>query len=64
MPPEVVKAWITAISPALAQPAIQKRLADLGSEVRPMSPEEFTMFMQDEETRLKALAAKGVLKGE
>jgi tripartite-type tricarboxylate transporter receptor subunit TctC len=63
-PPEVVKALSTAISHALAQPAIQKRLAELGSEVRPMSPEEFTKFMQDEETRLKALAAKGVLKGE
>jgi tripartite-type tricarboxylate transporter receptor subunit TctC len=63
-PPEVVKALSTAISRALAQPAIQKRLADLGSEVRPMSPEEFAKFMQGEETRLKALAAKGVLKGE
>jgi len=63
-PPEVVKALGTAISHALAQPAIQKRLAELGSEIRPMSPEEFTKFMQDEEARLKALAAKGVLKGE
>ncbi len=63
-PPEVVKALSTAISHALAQPAIQKRLAELGSEVRPMSPEEFTKFMQDEEARLKALAAKGVLKAE
>jgi hypothetical protein len=29
-----------------------------------MSPDDFTKFMQDEETRLKALAAKGVLRGE
>ena len=63
-PPEVVRALSTAIGHALAQPAVQKRLAELGSEIRPMSPEEFTRFMQDEELRLKALAAKGVLKGE
>jgi tripartite-type tricarboxylate transporter receptor subunit TctC len=63
-PQDVVKVLSAAISRALTQPAIQKRLAELGSETRPMSPEEFTKFMQDEETRLKALAAKGVLKGE
>jgi tripartite-type tricarboxylate transporter receptor subunit TctC len=63
-PPEVVKALSTAIAHALAQPAIPKRVAELGAEIRPMSPEEFTRFMQDEETRLKALAAKGVLKTE
>ncbi|HUL56748.1 MAG TPA: tripartite tricarboxylate transporter substrate binding protein [Usitatibacter sp.] len=62
-PPEVVNALNVAIGHALAQPAIQKRIAEMGSEIRPMSPGEFTKFMQDEETRLKALAARGVLKG-
>jgi len=62
-PPEVVKVLNAAIGHALAQPAIQKRLAELGSEIRPMSSEEFTKFMQEEEARLKALAARGVLKG-
>jgi tripartite-type tricarboxylate transporter receptor subunit TctC len=62
--PEIVQALGKAIGQALAQPAVQKRLAELGSEVRPMSPSEFTRFMQEEETRLQALAAKGVLKGE
>ena len=63
-PPEVVKTLNASINKALAQPAIQKRLAELGSEIRPMSPADFARFMQDEEARLKAIAAKGVLKGE
>ena len=63
-PPAIVAALNTAINHALAQPSMQKRIAELGAEVRPMSPADFTRFMQDEEARLKALAAKGVLKSE
>ncbi|HEY2630735.1 MAG TPA: tripartite tricarboxylate transporter substrate binding protein, partial [Usitatibacter sp.] len=62
--PEVVARLATAINHALAQPAVQKRLAELGAEMRVMSTADFTRFMQDEEARLNALAAKGVLKSE
>jgi tripartite-type tricarboxylate transporter receptor subunit TctC len=62
-PPEVVKALNAAVNHALADPAIQKKLHGLASEIHPMSPEEYTRFMQKEEARLKALNARGVLKG-
>jgi len=62
-PPEVVKSLNAAINHALADPAVQKKLHALGSEIQPMSPQEYTQFMQAEETRLKALNARGVLKG-
>src|SRR6185312_2100187 len=62
-PPEVVKVLNAAVNHALANPAIQKKMHDLGSEIQPMSPEEYTQFMQKEEARLKALNARGVLKG-
>jgi tripartite-type tricarboxylate transporter receptor subunit TctC len=62
-PPAVVKVLNAAINHALADPALQKKLHALGSETQPMSPEEYTQFMQAEEARLKALNARGVLKG-
>jgi tripartite-type tricarboxylate transporter receptor subunit TctC len=62
-PPEIVKVLNNAINHALADPATQKKLHALASEIQPMSPEEYTQFMQKEEARLKALNARGVLKG-
>jgi tripartite-type tricarboxylate transporter receptor subunit TctC len=63
-PPEVVRTLNAALGKALADPAIRKRLAELGSEVRPMSAEQFTAFLREEETKLNALVKSGVLKGE
>ena len=63
-PPEVVQALNMALNKALADPAVKKRLVELGSEVRPMSAAEFERFLKDEETKLKALVKSGVLKGE
>lgn len=63
-PPEVVKTLNAALNKALADPAIAKRLAELGSEARPMDADQFAAFMRDEERKLKALVASGVLKGE
>jgi tripartite-type tricarboxylate transporter receptor subunit TctC len=63
-PPEVVRTLNAALAKALAEPAIRQKLADLGSEVRVTSPEEFERFLQEEETKLKALVRAGVLKGE
>jgi tripartite-type tricarboxylate transporter receptor subunit TctC len=63
-PPEVVHALNAALNKALADPAVRKKLVELGSEVRPMSEAEFDRFLKDEETKLKALVKSGVLKGE
>ncbi len=63
-PPAVIATLAQALAKALADPAVRKRLQELGSEVRPMDPAQFTAFMRSEETKLKALAASGLLKGE
>ncbi len=63
-PPDVVKTLNAALNKALADPAIKKRLAELGSEVRPMSAEQFDGILKEEETKLKALVKSGVLKGD
>jgi tripartite-type tricarboxylate transporter receptor subunit TctC len=62
-PPGVVKTLNTALNKALADPAIQKKLGELGSEIRPVTPEQFDRFLRGEEARLKALVKAGVLKG-
>jgi tripartite-type tricarboxylate transporter receptor subunit TctC len=63
-PPEIVKTLSVALNKALADPVIAKRLAELGSEVRPMSAAEFEKFLREEEAKLKALVRAGVLKGD
>jgi tripartite-type tricarboxylate transporter receptor subunit TctC len=63
-PPDVIRVLNTALNKALADPAIAARLRELGSEIRASSPADFDRFMQEEEGKLKALHAKGVLKPE
>jgi tripartite-type tricarboxylate transporter receptor subunit TctC len=63
-PPEVIQTLSAALNKALADPAVKRKLVELGSEVRPMSAAEFDRFLRDEETKLKALVKSGVLKGE
>jgi tripartite-type tricarboxylate transporter receptor subunit TctC len=63
-PPAIVNTLNAALNKALADPAIAKRLAELGSEVRPISAGEFDRFLKDEEIKLKALVKSGVLKGD
>jgi tripartite-type tricarboxylate transporter receptor subunit TctC len=63
-PPQVVKTLNTALNRALADPTIHKKLGELGSEVRPMTPEQFDRFLRGEEVKLKALVKAGVLKGD
>lgn len=63
-PPAIVKTLNAAVNKALADPAVRKKLADLGSEVRVTTPEQFDQFLKDEEAKLKALVKAGVLKPE
>ena len=48
MPPEVVAILNKAFNDALADPKIQKRIADLGAEPMPMTPAEFGKLVVDE----------------
>jgi tripartite-type tricarboxylate transporter receptor subunit TctC len=61
-PPEIVRKLNAALNQALADPALKKKLADLGSEVRLTTPAEFDRFMRDEEAKLRKIAATGVFK--
>ncbi|HUQ27303.1 MAG TPA: tripartite tricarboxylate transporter substrate binding protein [Usitatibacter sp.] len=63
-PRDVVNTLNAALNKALADPAIHKRLAELGSEVRPVSAAEFDRFLRGEEAKLKALVKAGVLKAD
>ena len=62
--PDVVQALNAALNKALADPAVKRKLVELGSEARAMSVAEFDRFMHDEEAKLRALVKSGVLKGE
>ena len=48
IPPEVVAILNKAFNEALADPRIQKRIADLGAEPMPMTPVEFKNFVRTE----------------
>jgi tripartite-type tricarboxylate transporter receptor subunit TctC len=48
MPQEVVTILNKAFNEALADPKMQKRLADLGGEPMPMTPAEFGKLTSDE----------------
>jgi len=61
-PQEIIRTLSSALNKALDDAAVKKRLAELGSVVRVTTPAEFDRFMKEEETKLKKLAATGVLK--
>jgi len=62
-PPEVIAILNAALNKALADPAVRAKLKELGSEIRETTPAQLDQFMADEERKLKALHAQGVLKG-
>jgi tripartite-type tricarboxylate transporter receptor subunit TctC len=47
----VVKKLNDAVAAVVADPAIQKRLIEEGSEIRTMSPAELGKFIRDENAR-------------
>jgi len=61
-PAEVVRILNDALDKALAEPAVRAKLKQLGSEVRVTTPEQLGAFMREEEKKLGALHARGVLK--
>ncbi len=63
-PATIVATLAAALRESLAEPEVRQRLAQLGAAPRVHSPEEFTAFLREEDKRMKALAAAGVLKPE
>jgi len=61
-PVEVIRLLNAALNKALADPAVRAKLKELGSEIRETTPAQLDDFMRDEERKLKALHAQGVLK--
>jgi tripartite-type tricarboxylate transporter receptor subunit TctC len=62
-PADIVKTLNAALNKALADPAIHKRLVELGSEPRPVDPAQFAAYLRTEDAKLKALVKAGLLKG-
>jgi tripartite-type tricarboxylate transporter receptor subunit TctC len=61
IPPEVVEILNKAFNAALADPKMQKRLADLGGEPMPMTPAEFGKLTADETEKWgKVVKAAGI----
>ena len=61
-PADVVRVLNAALNKALADPAIHKRLVELGSEPRPLDPAQFAAYLRAEDAKLKALVKAGLLK--
>jgi len=62
-PADVLKVLNAALNKALADPAVHKRLVELGSDPRPMDPAQFAAYLRAEDGKLKALVKAGLLKG-
>jgi tripartite-type tricarboxylate transporter receptor subunit TctC len=62
-PHAVIETLNAALNHALADPAVVKKLADLGSEAKPGTPQQFEQLLHSENERLQPLAKAGLLKG-
>jgi tripartite-type tricarboxylate transporter receptor subunit TctC len=63
-PVDIVHALNRLLNKALAEPEVQKRLRDLGSDAQPTTPEAFTAYLRSEDAKADELAKKGLLKPE
>ncbi len=63
-PKPLIAALNAAIVDALADPAVRKRLIELGATPRPSTPEEFLAAMKIDEASIGDLAKAGLLKPE
>jgi tripartite-type tricarboxylate transporter receptor subunit TctC len=64
MPADVVKKIHEAVAAALADPAVQKRLADDGAEVRAMSSQDFNIFIRSENARWVKIIKEAGIKAQ
>lgn len=63
-PAPIVQTLNAAVVAALKDPAVNKRLVELGAVVRPSTPEEFTASMKTDEVAIGELEKAGLLKPE
>jgi len=63
-PQAIAQKLNAAIVAALKDPAVAKRLTELGSMPRPSTPEEFNAAMKSDEEAIAPLAKAGLLKSE
>jgi tripartite-type tricarboxylate transporter receptor subunit TctC len=63
-PPAVIATLSDALIEAVSDPAVKKRLAELGSEAMPRSSQAFAKMLREEAVKLQALVKAGVLKAQ
>ncbi len=63
-PPTVIATLNAALNAALTDPAVAKRIAELGASPRPMLPEGFAAYVKAEADAIEPLFKAGVLKPE
>jgi tripartite-type tricarboxylate transporter receptor subunit TctC len=64
IPPEIVTKLNAAVNAALATPALKERFHDLGGEVMPMSPAEYSKLVADETAKWAKVVKSAGLKVE
>jgi tripartite-type tricarboxylate transporter receptor subunit TctC len=63
-PKAIVATLNAAVVVALNETAVRQRLAELGAQVRPSTPDEFAAYLKAEEASVSELAKTGLLKPE
>lgn len=63
-PPDIVKKLNDAVAGALSDPAVKKKLSDLGAETEALTPQQLTAFLQKEDALVDELQKSGLLKVE
>ena len=60
----MVEKLVAAAQQALADPSLQKRFAELGGEIKPMSPEELGAYVKAENEKWAKVVKSANLKLE
>jgi tripartite-type tricarboxylate transporter receptor subunit TctC len=63
-PAEILATLNAALNKALADPAVRKRLSELGAEPKPIAAREFDQFLKAEDAKTQAMWKAGLLKGD
>ena len=63
-PPEIVTKLNKAVAKALADPSVKEKLNGLGAETEALTPQQLTLFLQNEDAAIEELQKSGLLKAE
>jgi len=61
-PGAVIETLNAALNRVLTDPAVVKKLSDLGSEAKPGTPQQYAEFLREENAKTQLLARSGLLK--